>query len=152
MNENDSEIIIYTDGACSGNPGAGGWGAVIVDKNGVQSELSGGEVLTTNNKMELTAAIVALKKIPAGSIVKIYTDSQYVKNGITSWINGWLKNGWKNSQKQDVKNKELWIELLEVSKKHQIEWCWVKGHAGHEMNERADELARIGCCKAQLKE
>lgn len=152
MNEDDSELVIYTDGSCSGNPGVGGWGVIIVHRDGTHEELSGGEKLTTNNKMELTAAIVALKKIAQGSTVKIYTDSQYVKNGITLWIKSWVKNGWKNSQKQSVKNKELWIELLEIAQKHDIEWCWVKGHDGNEMNERADELARIGCCQAQLQE
>ena len=148
----DSGIVIYTDGACSGNPGPGGWGAIIKQADGSTLELNGGEKSTTNNQMELTAAIVALKKIPEGSTVKIYTDSQYVKNGITVWIKGWLKNGWKNSQKQAVKNKELWIELLDISQKHQIEWCWVKGHDGNALNERADELARIGCCQAQMGE
>ena len=137
-------IRVYTDGACLGNPGPGGWAAVVID-GGEEKEFSGGEPLTTNNRMELSAAINALKNIPELSDVEIYTDSTYVKNGITSWIKNWEKNGWKNSQKEPVKNKELWLELLELSKKHKIQWQWVKGHSGDEFNERADKLARSQC-------
>ena len=137
-------IKVYTDGACLGNPGPGGWAAVVID-GGEEKEFSGGEPLTTNNRMELSAAINALKNIPELSDVEIYTDSTYVKNGITSWIKNWEKNGWKNSQKEPVKNKELWLELLELSKKHKIQWQWVKGHSGDEFNERADKLARSQC-------
>lgn len=137
-------IKVYTDGACLGNPGPGGWAAVVIS-NGEEKEFSGGEPLTTNNRMELCAAINALKNIPDSSDVEIYTDSTYVKNGITTWIKNWEKNGWKNSQKDSVKNKELWLELLNLSKKHKIQWRWVKGHAGDEFNERADKLARNQC-------
>jgi len=141
MNE---KIVIYTDGACSGNPGDGGWGALVITLDG-ETELYGGEHSTTNNKMELTAVIKALEFV--GKIetpIEIYTDSQYVKNGITEWIIGWKKNGWRNSQKQPVKNKDLWEKLDELSSSVKISWNWVKGHNGHVENERVDELARRG--------
>ena len=147
---NDKRICIYTDGACSGNPGPGGWGVVIIYK-GETRELFGGEKSTTNNRMELLAAINALNSIDTSSNILLCTDSQYVKNGITSWMNSWIKNNWKNSKKQDVKNKDLWLQLIDATKKHNVEWQWIKGHAGHDLNERADELARIGCCRAQME-
>ena len=136
------EIEIYTDGACSGNPGIGGWGAVIIVKKNQPINLFGGSKETTNNQMELMAAIEGLKYISKPSKIKIFTDSKYVKDGINSWIINWKKNGWKTSSKQDVKNKELWIELDSQIAKHQIEWEWIKGHAGNKYNEEADVLAR----------
>ncbi len=138
-----TDAVIYTDGACSGNPGPGGWGALI-ERGGAEEALSGGEVLTTNNRMELTAAIEALNAMPKGSKVIVYTDSQYVKGGITGWIHGWKRNGWKTSARKPVKNEELWRALDAAIASHVVEWRWVKGHAGHPGNERADELARQG--------
>lgn len=143
------KIEIYTDGACSGNPGPGGWGAILRGEFG-EKEISGSEENTTNNRMELMAAIQALKKITDINInskceISIYTDSQYLKKGISEWIKNWLKNGWRNSQKQLVKNKELWQQLLELSANKNISWHWIEGHAGHELNERADKLARLQC-------
>jgi ribonuclease HI len=136
------QIIIYTDGACSGNPGPGGWGALLQcdDK---QKELSGGEQLTTNNRMELMATIEALNALKEPCNVLLYTDSQYVKRGITEWIMGWQRNGWINSQKKPVKNADLWQALLKACERHKIEWKWVKGHNGDAGNERADMLARL---------
>ena len=134
-------INIYTDGACSGNPGKGGWGVVILDNN-KEILLNGGDQLTTNNKMELTAAIKALDYFKIKKDLIIYTDSKYVKDGIESWIINWKKNGWKTSTKKIVKNKELWIQLDNLINKHNVNWKWVKGHAGFEFNEKADELAR----------
>ena len=134
-------INIYTDGACSGNPGKGGWGVVILDNN-KEILLNGGDQLTTNNKMELTAAIRALEYFETKKDLTIYTDSKYVKDGIESWIIKWKKNGWKTSTKKIVKNKELWIQLDNLINKHNVNWKWVKGHAGLEFNEKADELAR----------
>lgn len=136
-------VIIHTDGACSGNPGPGGWGAVL-QYNGHIKELSGGAELTTNNQMELTAAIEALNALKRPCKVDLHTDSQYVKNGIGSWMFGWKKNGWKTADKKPVKNLELWQALDEAVKRHQITWHWVKGHAGDEFNERADRLANEG--------
>ena len=138
-----TEAVIYTDGACSGNPGPGGWGA-LVERGGASEALSGGEALTTNNRMELIAAIEALAAVPAGSKVVLYTDSQYVKGGITGWIHGWKRNGWRTSARKPVKNEDLWRRLDEAIGRHTVEWRWVKGHAGHPGNERADELARQG--------
>jgi|TARA_B110000881_G_C18348244_1_gene400114 ribonuclease HI len=132
---------IYTDGACSGNPGPGGWGAVIFDQEDNQKNISGSEKDTTNNRMELLAAIMALKKVKANSEITIYTDSIYVKNGITEWIIKWKDNGWKNSNKKLVKNKDLWIKLDNLCQKHQINWKWVKGHSTNKYNNLADELA-----------
>ncbi len=136
-----SMIEIYTDGACSGNPGPGGWGVLISDEDG-ERELFGGEPETTNNRMEMQAVIEALKAT-SGAII-LYTDSQYVKNGITTWIHGWKRNGWKTASRKPVKNKDLWIETDDLASGREIDWRWVKGHAGHEGNERADELARRG--------
>jgi ribonuclease HI len=136
-------VEIYSDGACRGNPGPGGWGAIL-RFNEVEKELFGGEAATTNNRMELTAVIRALEALKQPSRVRVYTDSQYVQKGIKEWIHGWKRNGWKTSDKKDVKNKALWIELDELRKLHEIEWHWVKGHAGHPENERADALANKG--------
>ena len=131
---------IYTDGACSGNPGKGGWAAIILDKKN-QLNISGGESKTTNNRMELMAAIMALKKIKNRSEITIYTDSRYVKDGITNWINKWKLNNWKSSNKKPVKNKDLWIKLDNFCLKHKVTWKWVKAHADNKYNNLADELA-----------
>lgn len=133
-------VEIYTDGACSGNPGIGGWGAYLTYKDNVK-ELSGSAENTTNNRMELVAAIEGLKILKKSSEVNLYTDSVYLKDGITKWIFNWQKNNWKNANKKDVKNKDLWIQLLEVVNKHDINWIWVKGHEGNKGNEIADNLA-----------
>jgi ribonuclease HI len=133
-------VEIYTDGACSGNPGIGGWGAYLKYKDNVK-ELSGSAENTTNNRMELVAAIEGLKILKKSSKVNLYTDSVYLKDGITKWIFNWQKNNWKNANKKDVKNKDLWIQLLEVVNKHDINWIWVKGHEGNKGNEIADNLA-----------
>ncbi|MEM8652394.1 MAG: ribonuclease HI [Pseudomonadota bacterium] len=138
-----SIVEIWTDGACSGNPGPGGWGALLRFGE-AEKELFGGEAETTNNRMELTAAIEALNALKKPCKVKLTTDSQYVKGGITGWIHGWKKNGWKTANKKPVKNAELWQALDEAVSRHQVEWHWVKGHAGHPENEKADELARRG--------
>lgn len=138
-----SQITIYTDGACSGNPGPGGWGVILL-YGGNRKELSGGEASTTNNRMELLAAIEALNALKRPCNVDLFTDSVYVRDGITKWIHGWLRNGWKTAAKKPVKNAELWQALQEARKRHEINWHWVKGHAGHPENERADELAREG--------
>ena len=135
-------ITIYTDGACSGNPGVGGWGVVIIEDNKNEFFLNCGDNNTTNNKMELTAAIKALKTFEKKSTITLITDSKYVKDGIQSWIENWKKNGWKTAAKKPVKNKELWIELDELIARHNITWEWVKGHAGNIHNEKADYLAR----------
>lgn len=142
------EIVIYTDGACSGNPGPGGWGVILMSGQH-RKELKGGERETTNNRMELTAAIKALEALKRPSKVALYTDSQYVKNGIDGWIHGWKKNGWKTADRKPVKNVELWQQLDEARLRHEIEWKWVRGHAGHPENERADELAREGLAEAR---
>ena len=134
-------IKIYTDGSCIKNPGNGGWAAIIF-MNKKKIAITGNKKNTTNNQMELMAAIEALKKIPTGQKVQVYTDSKYVKLGITEWIEKWSQNNWKTSSKQKVKNLELWIELNEISKKHKIEWFWVKGHAGDPINEEVDTLAK----------
>lgn len=136
-------IEIYTDGACSGNPGPGGWGALLIYK-GVEKELCGGEQLTTNNRMEVMAAIEALKALKRTSHARIHTDSIYLRDGITKWIHGWKRNGWRTADKKPVKNMKLWKELEEATTLHQVQWAWVKGHAGHPENERADALARQG--------
>ena len=132
---------IYTDGACSGNPGPGGWGAVILDQDDKQKNISGSEKNTTNNRMELLAAIMSLKKIKTNSEVVIFTDSTYVKNGITEWMKNWKKNGWKNSSKKPVKNKDLWEKLDKLCEANRVSWKWVKGHSTNEFNNLADELA-----------
>lgn len=134
---------IYTDGACSGNPGPGGWG-VFITHDGKESDLSGGERQTTNNRMEMQAAIEAMKAVPAGAQVILHTDSQYLKNGLTQWIHGWKRNGWKTASKKPVKNKELWQELEALCNARSVTWKWVKGHAGDPGNERADLLANQG--------
>jgi ribonuclease HI len=139
----EQPVVIHTDGACSGNPGPGGWG-VILRYGDHEKELKGGEANTTNNRMELMAAIMALETLKRPSRVALHTDSQYLRDGITRWIHGWKRNGWKTAEKKPVKNAELWLRLDEALKRHSIEWHWVKGHAGHDGNERADELAREG--------
>ena len=132
---------IYTDGACSGNPGPGGWGAVIFDNDKNQTNISGKEKNTTNNRMEILAAIMALKKIKSNSQITIYTDSTYVKNGITEWMFNWKKNDWKTASKKPVKNKDLWIKLDKLCEKNKVSWKWVKGHATNKYNNLADQLA-----------
>ena len=134
-------ITIYTDGSCLTNPGNGGWAAIINENNQIK-KISGNEKNTTNNRMELLAPIKALQGIKTGSKIKVYTDSQYVKNGITEWINIWLNNNWKTSKKEDVKNKDLWIELYNLTKSFNIEWIWVKAHDGNSLNEEVDLLAK----------
>ncbi|MBF0256042.1 MAG: ribonuclease HI [Gammaproteobacteria bacterium] len=141
-------IEIYTDGACKGNPGPGGWGALLRFKD-AEKQLYGGVADTTNNRMELTAVICALQALKRPCAVRITTDSQYVKNGISSWIKGWKRNGWRTASKQPVKNIELWQALDAEVAKHQVEWAWVKGHSGHPENELADQLANKGI--AELK-
>ena len=142
------EIFAYTDGACSGNPGPGGWGVLLVAKNGddvvKERELCGGATETTNNRMELTAAIEALRALDRSTSLTIVTDSVYVKDGLTKWIHNWKAIGWKNAQKKPVKNADLWQELDAEVQRHRVSWEWVKGHAGHAENERADALARAG--------
>jgi ribonuclease HI len=138
-----TDVIIYTDGACSGNPGPGGWGAILVHGE-TRKELSGGESETTNNRMELRAAIEALNALKRPCKVALYTDSVYVRDGITKWIKGWQHNGWRTAARKPVKNAELWQALQAALQPHDIDWHWVKGHAGHPENERADELARTG--------
>ena len=143
-----TELFAYTDGACSGNPGPGGWGvllqAIQASKIVKERELSGGDGATTNNQMELMAAIMALETLDRASTLTIVTDSTYVKNGVTQWIHGWKRNGWRTSAKKPVKNAELWQRLDLAQSRHQVTWEWVKGHAEHPQNERADELARAG--------
>ena len=136
-----SAVVIYTDGACSGNPGPGGWGAIL-SFAGKEKELKGGELHTTNNRMELMAAIEALDALTKPCDVDLHTDSQYVRNGISTWIKNWKKNGWRTSDKKPVKNVDLWQKLEAALERHIVRWHWVKGHAGHPKNERADELAR----------
>ena len=137
----DNIIHIHTDGACSGNPGPGGWGAIL-HWNGHEKELSGAEADTTNNRMELTAAIASLEALKRRSKVRLVTDSTYVRDGVTKWIHGWKRNGWKTAAKKPVKNDDLWKRLDAIASKHDVTWEWVKGHAGHPENERADQLAR----------
>ncbi|WP_373741667.1 ribonuclease HI [Neisseria sp.] len=144
---NPKTVYLYTDGACKGNPGTGGWG-VLLRYGSHEKELYGGEKHTTNNRMELQAVIEGLKALKRRSAVEIHTDSQYVKNGMESWIHGWKKNGWKTAAKQPVKNEELWRELDELVGQHDVRWQWVKGHAGHAENERADALANKGAAQA----
>jgi ribonuclease HI len=141
-------LFAYTDGACSGNPGPGGWGALLQAKDGEtvlkERELNGGEADTTNNRMELLAAISALEALDRPSRITVVTDSAYVKGGITAWLHGWKRNGWKTTTRKPVKNEDLWRRLDEAAARHEVTWEWVKGHAGHPENERADELARDG--------
>lgn len=139
----ESLVEIWTDGACSGNPGPGGWGAIL-RMGEHEKELYGGEAETTNNRMELTAAIEALNALTRPCTVRLTTDSTYVKDGITKWLAGWKAKGWKTAAKKPVKNQDLWQALDEAQARHKIEWAWIKGHAGHTENERADELARLG--------
>jgi ribonuclease HI len=143
-----AELFAWTDGACSGNPGPGGWGALLRAMDGDRTvrerEINGGEADTTNNRMELLAAINALEVLDRPSQITVITDSAYVKNGVTTWIFGWKKNGWKTAAKKPVKNIELWQRLDLAQARHQVKWQWIKGHAGHPENERADELARAG--------
>jgi ribonuclease HI len=142
------DLFAYTDGACSGNPGPGGWGALLQAKDGdsvvKERALNGGEADTTNNRMELLAAIAALEALERPSTITIVTDSAYVKNGVTGWIHGWKRNGWRTSTNKPVKNEDLWQRLDSAQARHRVTWQWVKGHAGHPENERADELARAG--------
>lgn len=150
---NSSEIVeIYTDGACSGNPGPGGWGVVLRAQGGQEKELSGGEMETTNNRMELTAAIQALEALKRPCRVRVYTDSTYVRDGMSNWLRGWKKNAWRTSSNQPVKNLDLWQRLDALAETHDIEWHWVKGHAGHPENERADLLARNAIVQLMMKE
>ncbi|GGE34717.1 ribonuclease H [Agaricicola taiwanensis] len=139
----EGRVQIWTDGACSGNPGPGGWGAILVF-NGVEKELSGGEAPTTNNRMELFAAIAALEALKRPCAVDLHTDSQYLRDGVMKWVKGWKRNGWKTADKKPVKNQDLWMKLDAAINVHDVTWHWVRGHAGNEMNERADELARSG--------
>jgi ribonuclease HI len=141
-------VEIWTDGACKGNPGPGGWGAILRSADGRERELSGGEAPTTNNRMELMAAIEALNALKRPCRVSLTTDSNYVRDGIRSWIHGWKRNGWKTSDRKPVKNAELWQALDEARTRHDVEWHWVKGHAGHPENERADALA---CAEAERR-
>lgn len=134
------QVEIFTDGACKGNPGPGGWGAIV--RYGThEKEISGGDPATTNNRMEMSAAIQALNLLIEPCEVKLHSDSKYVLEGITKWVHGWQRNGWKNASKQPVRNADLWHDLIEAAAKHQIDWIWVKGHSGHPENERADRLA-----------
>jgi len=141
------KVVIYTDGACRGNPGPGGWGAILIS-GAHEREICGGELATTNNRMELMAAIQALELLKRPCDVELHTDSQYLRTGITEWINGWKARGWKTADKKPVKNDDLWKRLDEARARHKIAWRWVKGHNGHELNEKADELARKGMLEA----
>ena len=147
--EDKNTVTIYTDGACSGNPGPGGWGAILIYGDH-EREVYGGDSETTNNRMELSAAIEALNALKRPCVIDLHTDSVYVKDGITKWINNWKKNGWRTANKKPVKNTELWQALDQALERHQVRWHWVKGHAGHPLNERADELARTGMAPFQL--
>ena len=152
--EADEIVDIFTDGACSGNPGPGGWGAILrmgAMPGGVEKELFGGEAATTNNRMELLAVIEALRALKRPVTARVHTDSQYVQKGISEWIHGWKKRGWKTADKKPVKNEDLWRALDARAAQHKIEWHWVKGHAGHAENERADELARRGVAQVRRK-
>lgn len=136
-------VEVYADGACRGNPGPGGWG-VLLRQGGRERELHGGEALTTNNRMELTAVIRALEALEPGAMVRVYTDSQYVQKGISGWIHDWKRRGWRTADRKPVKNQDLWLRLDELARGHAVEWHWVRGHAGHPENERADALANLG--------
>lgn len=143
-------IDIYTDGACKGNPGIGGWGALL-ETGSKSKEICGGEVCTTNNRMELTAVIRALQALKRRCTVRLHTDSRYVQQGITEWIHGWKKRNWRTADKKPVKNEDLWKQLDELAQQHDVEWIWVRGHSGHNGNERADELANLGVETARGK-
>ena len=136
-------VEVYADGACRGNPGPGGWG-VLLRQGGHERELHGGEGLTTNNRMELTAVIRALEALQPGATVRVYTDSQYVQKGISGWIHDWKRRGWRTADRKPVKNQDLWLRLDELARGHAVQWHWVRGHAGHPENERADALANLG--------
>ena len=143
-------VIVHTDGACSGNPGPGGWGAIL-QWGGHTRELKGGEAHTTNNRMELMAAIMALETLKRPCDVDLHTDSQYLRQGITGWIHGWKRNGWKTADKKPVKNADLWQRLDAAVDRHTVHWHWVRGHAGHDLNERADELARAAIAEMRAE-
>ena len=143
------DVVIYTDGACSGNPGPGGWGAILIS-GAHERELCGGNRATTNNRMELTAAIRALEALKRPCRVELHTDSQYLRQGITEWLAGWKARGWRTASKAPVKNEDLWRELDAARGRHEVAWRWVKGHAGHPLNERADELARRGLAEHRV--
>jgi len=145
---NADTIYIYSDGACKGNPGVGGWGALLVS-GGHRKEISGGEANTTNNRMEMTAVIRALESLKRPSTVEVHTDSQYVQKGISEWMSGWKRRNWRTADGKPVKNQDLWLQLDALSQLHRIEWKWVRGHAGHPENERADALANQGVLQAQ---
>lgn len=149
-----TQLFAWTDGACSGNPGPGGWGVLLRAMEGgqvvKQRELQGGEAATTNNRMELMAAIAALEALSRGTAITITTDSAYVKNGVTAWIHGWKRNGWRTADRKPVKNADLWQRLDAAAARHDVTWRWIKGHAGHAENERADELARAGMAPFKL--
>jgi len=144
---NADTIYIYSDGACKGNPGTGGWGALLVS-NGHRKEICGGEAHTTNNRMEMTAVIRALESLKRPSVIEVHTDSQYVQKGISEWMQGWKKRNWRTADGKPVKNQDLWLQLDALSQLHTIQWKWVKGHAGHPENERADALANQGVLQA----
>jgi len=144
------DVEIFTDGACSGNPGPGGWGAILRYR-GVEKELKGGEILTTNNRMEMMAVLVALRSLSRPCAIDLYTDSQYVMKGATEWLRGWKARGWQTADKKPVKNEDLWRALDETASRHRITWHWVKGHAGHAENERADQLARDGIAQVRAQ-
>ncbi len=150
MTEKKTFVEIFSDGACSGNPGPGGFGTIL-RSGSHEKELSGFAAETTNNRMELLGAITGLEALNRPCRVRLVTDSQYVVKGMTEWIAGWQKKGWKNSKKEEVANRDLWERLLSAAKQHSVEWVWVKGHAGHEENERCDELARLEISKASAK-
>jgi ribonuclease HI len=144
----DGEVEIFTDGACSGNPGPGGWGAIL-RYHGVEKELSGFDPATTNNRMELMAAIAGLEALTRPCRVRLYSDSQYLRNGITQWVHAWKARGWRTADRKPVKNVDLWQRLEAAAQRHEVEWIWVRGHAGHPENERADALARAGIVAAR---
>ncbi|MCL4188603.1 MAG: ribonuclease HI [Rhodobacteraceae bacterium] len=150
-----AELFAFTDGACSGNPGPGGWGVVLQARDGDrvvrQRELAGGEPATTNNRMELTAAIAALEALERPAAITVVTDSAYLRSGVTQWIHGWKRNGWKTSDRKPVKNEDLWRRLDAAQARHRVNWDWVRGHAGHPENERADALARGGMAPFQRR-
>ena len=139
-----NQVEIYTDGACKGNPGPGGWGVLLRSSDGSEKELCGGELGTTNNRMEMMAVIQALQSLKRPMPIRLHVDSQYVKKGLTEWMSGWIARGWKTADKKPVKNQDLWEQLNLLTAQHQIQWIWVKGHAGDPGNERADELANMG--------
>jgi ribonuclease HI len=145
----ERRVVIHTDGACSGNPGPGGWG-VILQWGDHQKELKGGEPNTTNNRMELTAAIMALESLKRPCTVELHTDSEYLRNGITTWIQNWKRNGWRTADRKPVKNVDLWQRLEAARSRHKVHWHWVRGHAGHDLNERADELARAAIAEIRV--